>query len=734
VREKDPRLVVTAEDLATDVHWQKGIRCHDCHGGDPDVLESEPAHAAEAGFRKDVSPLQIPDLCGRCHSDASYMERFRPDARTDHTTRFWSSAHGRHLQESSAEGAEGAATCTSCHPRHSIRSAVDTESETHIWNLSENCGSCHRDQLIELRKGVHNKAGEKNDAGVGTALDCVTCHGGDAHALIPVADHNSPVFLDHQVELCGSCHEKHLETYQRSVHGHGLVESGLLLTAVCADCHGAHGIYRAPDRRSTLHTSNVAATCGECHLLIDEKLQRSVHGSEAAPGMVGEHAAPGGTSKRTPSCTDCHQDHDLPHPDFLRFREQIPDRCGNCHPDLSHRYRLSMHGELTALGYEPAAKCSDCHGSHDILPTDSPLSPLSPENRVETCRRCHFNAVPNFTQFDPHASHKDEERYPRLHAIYVWLDFIIYSAFGVFVLFAGGWFVRSFVQTLKYGRHRRLATRERAVVKSAPVNRRFYFVLLISFLVLVLTGVPLKYSFEPWAQQLADALGGFENTSQFHHFFAAIILVFCAGHVIGRLARITRYAREKRPWKQILWGPDSSLPNRRDLRDSWNMIGWFLGRRPKPKFERWTFWEKLDYWALYLLVAVIGTTGLMLWFPNLFCRVLSGESLNVAKVIHAQVAMPAACLLFIIHLFNTHLRPEKFPMDLSVFTGLVSEEHLQEARPEYLERLRREGKLEALRTVVPSHRRLRLFIWSGSIVLLVGLVLLFLIWFAILGK
>ena len=369
-------LYVSNERIAADVHTPKGIKCHDCHGGDPNTFELREAHALENGFRKLESPQDVVPFCGRCHSDAEYMRKFRPDAPIDLVDRFWTSAHGLHLKQ---QGGEHAATCTSCHKPHAMLTASDTNSSLHPSRLAETCGACHQQALVDLRKSVHHKAGVKNEKGAGTLMDCSQCHGADAHGLLPTDHPASPVFLDHQVKSCGECHKDYLASYEHGIHGQGLSKSGLLVTAVCSDCHGAHGIYYAADRRSTLHTANVAATCGTCHHFIEERLNQSVHGTayvaESKPGHATAQA-------RKPACTDCHQGHDALNPDSAEFRFGLLNRCGNCHPDLSQRYRVSLHGQLTELGYLPAATCSDCHGPHDILPvTDSQSHVAASESR-----------------------------------------------------------------------------------------------------------------------------------------------------------------------------------------------------------------------------------------------------------------------------------------------------------------------------------------------------------------
>lgn len=725
------RLFVTPQDLAADIHWQKGIQCRDCHGGNPDTTDLRAAHAQEDGFRRLETPQDAVEFCGRCHSDAEYMQRFQPDAKTDQVAKFWNSAHGRHARD---VGGPEAASCISCHPPHRMQPASNPRSPLHPTQLIETCGACHKEQRKGMRRGVHHAAGEKDEFGRGLPLDCLKCHGQDVHGLPPVRDPVSPVSLDNQVAMCGKCHEKFLTSYQASVHGHGLRASGLTVTAVCSDCHRAHDILYAADGQSSLHSTQVAETCGKCHAFIQDRLAHSVHGQGAGAGGVSERYAPGGNALRHPSCVDCHQGHDLPHPNSPLFRRQIPNRCGNCHTDYALRYGMSVHGQLTELGFEPASKCSDCHGEHDILASSNPASRISPERRVETCRRCHSQATLNFARFDPHANFKDERNYPRLHAVYAWTENIIYLLVGLFLLHAFLWFMRSMIDALRFDRPKRLAAEQVGLLAFPPIHRLVYGVILLCFLGLICTGVPLKYGTQPWAQWLVPRLGGFGATSVWHHFFATVMLAVAIAHVVWVVRLVMQSRRQGTAWQQVFFGPDSPVPTERDARDALGMLRWFIGLGRKPRFERWTYWEKFDYWAVCLAMLLIGGSGLLLWFPTLATRFLPGTVLNIAHVLHSETAVLVAGSLFLMHFFNTHLRPEKFPLDLSVVTGVVTEEHWRRARPEYLERLRREGKLQQLRTVAPSRQRLWLVTAVSLLVIVTGLSLLALSFLASLGK
>lgn len=626
-----------------------------------------------------------------------------------------------------------------CHDCHGGNPASFNVTKAHaalapLSTLRQTCVRCHKDQTLGLLKGVHAKAGDKDERGRGLPLDCSKCHGMNAHAMLPVDDDRSPVFLNNQVRMCGECHPEDQKTYENTVHGKGLYESGLLVTAVCADCHGAHGTYYAADRRSTLHSSNVAATCSKCHQFIQERLENSVHGRGGELGSDTQHTAPGGRTKRKPSCTDCHQGHHFLHPDLAEYRLQLANRCGNCHTDLSSRYSLSMHGELSHQGYSAAANCADCHGSHDVLSVDDPNSRVAPgENRLQTCQKCHVHAVNSFTDFDPHANFKDAAHSPTLYATYGWMTLLVNLAFILFLLHAFLWFARALVHRLWHGGHATHVFEQHALPRYGSIGRALYAVLIIAFLGLTVTGLTFKYSEQHWGQLLASGFGGFRSASVWHHFFAVVAIVACVIHLVRAVARIVRLRRTK-SWKTIVTGPDSLVLGGRDLRDSWGMICWFFGVRRKPGFERWTYWEKLDYWAFFLAAGLIGISGLVLWYPNLFCLVFSGSIINVAHLLHSEFAIYVAGFLFLIHFFHSHFRPEKFPMDLSVMTGLVSLEHLKKYRPEYVARLKREGKLDQLQKAAPSNRRLWLNVFGALLIYTLGLCLLAITVLASLGE
>ena len=245
------------------------------------------------------------------------------------------------------------------------------------------------------------------------------------------------------------------------------------------------------------------------------------------------------------------------------------------------------------------------------------------------------------------------------------------------------WLVRSTVDVIKHGRVQTLVPGHVGYERFSAFHRRMHALLAISFLGLAATGLPLKYSDMAWAQALAHLMGGFSSTSFWHRVFAlttfACFFIYCGIMVVTVRARL----EQKKSLWTLFFGPESPLPTLRDVRDFFGMLRWFVGLGPKPSFERWTYWEKFDFWGALADILVIGGTGLILWFPGFFLSFLPGNTVNVAKVIHSTQALLATGFVFAVHFFNTHLRADKFPADMSMLTGLVSEEEMarRAARP-----------------------------------------------------
>lgn len=274
------------------------------------------------------------------------------------------------------------------------------------------CASCHAEVGTQYQKSMHGMLIAKNDP---NAPNCKECHG--THAILGKSQPTSPTFALNVPVLCARCHregkkaavrytgDQHeiIEHYAESIHGKGLMKSGLTVTAMCTNCHTAHSVMPHADSSSSINPKNIPATCGKCHHGIEDQFQQSIHAK-----LVGK------TDKQLPVCNDCHSAHTIRRADEAGFKLDIMQKCGRCHEDIAKTYFDTYHGKVSQLGYTKTAKCYDCHGAHDILPISDPKSHLSRENVVKTCQNCHPGATRRFAGYLTHATHHDPKKYPFL--------------------------------------------------------------------------------------------------------------------------------------------------------------------------------------------------------------------------------------------------------------------------------------------------------------------------------
>lgn len=226
-----------------------------------------------------------------------------------------------------------------------------------------------------------------------------------------------------------------------------------------------------------------------------------------------------------------------------------------------------------------------------------------------------------------------------------------------------------------------------------PFSRFLHLLVIISFLSLAMTGMIIKFSDVPAFQFLSDFFGGYEVTG-FIHRVAALITFLYFGLHIGYL--FNKRKSRGSSFKNFLKGENSLVPNKRDLIEFGQTFKWFVGKGPRPQYGRWTYWEKFDYFAVFWGVGVIGLSGLILWFPAFFTLLgIPGWFINVATIIHSDEALLATGFIFTVHFFNTHFRPDKFPMDTVIFTGKVELEEFKEDRPREYQILIDNNELES---------------------------------------
>ena len=257
---------------------------------------------------------------------------------------------------------------------------------------------------------------------------------------------------------------------------------------------------------------------------------------------------------------------------------------------------------------------------------------------------------------------------------------------------------------------------EMQVLRFSRLNRGLHFFMILSFINLALTGMSLKFSYTGWAKFLSQLYGGFESAGYMHRFSAVIMIIVFSTHITDLI--VTK-RKEAGSFRALLFGPYSMLFNKKDLKEFIASLKWFLGKGERPEYGRWTYWEKFDYFAVFWGMFVIGSTGMTLWFPEFFTNFIPGYMINVATIIHSDEALLATGFIFTVHFFNTHLRPEKFPMDVVIFTGRVPLDEFKLDRPNEYKELVAKGTLQNY--IVEPYppivlRGIKLFGWTVLII------------------
>jgi cytochrome b subunit of formate dehydrogenase len=586
--------------------------------------------------------------------------------------------------------------------------------------------------------------------------DCLGCHGDKI-------DEKKFLTSVHATNSCTSCHQNvtHIDQHEKTRGAKAEPES-----ATCHRCHKkeaaehyasahyAHEI-QCKDCHSDVHEMTawkgdkvrVVQKCTICHS--DDGYAESVHGQSVLGG-----------NPDSATCSDCHGLHLVPvlkgdEPKVVQFRKEFhTEVCQKCHADkemmernkvfliATQTYYESYHGKVEGLGYPGVvAGCADCHGFHSILPPSDPKSLISDARLVETCGKCHSGANVNFVQWLPHATHNDPDQDPVLYWTFVLMTSLLVSVFGVFWLHTLLWWRKDFWEQRELRAKGIFFPQHVPLEEAGQIYRRFrlfdivlHFVMMTTFIGLVLTGLPLKFSHAPWASGLMHFLGGAALAGLIHRICAAITF----GYFATALAYIAYFLLFKKVGGSLnpvekLFGPDSLCPRWKDIEDIIGMIRWFLNKGPKPSFDRWTYWEKFDFLAVFWGMFAIGLSGLMLWLPEFFTLFLPGWVLNIAAIVHSDEALLASGFIFTVHFFNTHFRPSKFPIDTVIFTGRFPKYELVEERSEQYERMLAEGTLETCRDKYPSVAADLFSEFVGFGMLAIGLLCIFLIAWEFLG-
>ena len=661
--QKDGRSVSLFTDsraIAASEH--SSLSCTDCHDG------------VDAKARPSHGPVAAVD-CRGCHDGIAKTHAFHADF------------------AASAAAATRETDCAACHGTHGIQAASGPKSAFAGTKLAASCGECHAKAAENFLNSAHSAA---LASGRGETPTCLTCH------LHPVAGGGDRLKLKReQTRLCVSCHRDQsrvlaetavsrgfIVSYENSVHEMSLA-GGNAAAANCVDCHGSHETAGALSAGSRVNIRNIPKTCARCHSKEASEYALSAHGSALRKGLPD-----------APVCTTCHGEHHIlksADPNSPVSVRNVSDMvCGTCHGSvrLSERYGMatdrvqtfadSYHGLATRGGSVVAVNCASCHGAHAIRPSTDPLSPINHANLAHTCGQCHAGADAKFTSAPVHvtaSAHGQEPAVYWIATLYVWLIVVV----------VGGMLLHNGLDLVKKVR-RKIGIQKGLIVEEAvphrlylrmTVNERIqHGTLVVSFVTLVITGFMLQFPDAWWVIHIRRHFTHVFEWRGIIHRVAGVVLV-AAG--VWHFAYLAFTVRGRQLFRDL-------LPRIKDGFDAYGILRYNLGLAPeKPKFARFSYIEKTEYWAMMWGSIVMGITGALLWFENTSINLITKLGYDISKTVHLYEAVLATLAIIVWHFYFVIFNPDVYPMNLSWLTGWLSEKEMIEDHPLELERLQREA-------------------------------------------
>jgi len=620
--------------------------------------------------------------CRDCHSDIKVFPHPAEIVRVQCATCHEDEAKSL---SASAHSLLGQSACASCHGGvHELSIAAKL--------LPATCLECHASEVEEFADSIHGQALKKGDR---DAPKCGSCHG-DIHGVKPASEPDSFVSDRRLASTCAKCHSdpgflsRHqipvahpVESYEQSVHGRA-VRAGSEKAANCNDCHGNHDIYPARDGRSRVNHWRVSETCGSCHKEIAANYKESVHGVAVGAGV-----------KDAPACVDCHGEHLILGPQNpaspVYAANVSAETCGRCHgsarmaqlydlpADRVPSYADSYHGLALKGGKITVANCASCHGVHNIFKSADPRSTVNAANLSKTCGHCHQGADRSDYAIGP--IHVRTEAGPN-HPIVKWIRW----TYWVLIPATLGFMLLHNLLDLLSKLARRHPRHESGEV-ALRMNLGFRFAhwgIMASFPTLVVTGFALKYPDSWWAKPLllwetnAGVRGGLHRT-------AAIVLL------LATLYHFVHLALRKRDRSFL----SAMIPTVKDFTDVSDVFRYNLGlTRQEPRFAKFNYAEKMEYWAFLWGTVAMGLSGFLLWFNNFSLRHFPKWMTDAATAVHWYEALLATFSILIWHFYVVIFDPMVYPMDTAWLDGKISADHYRHTRPAYYRALARAGLLE----------------------------------------
>jgi formate dehydrogenase gamma subunit len=669
---------------------QKDEACLACHGAAG--MKSEKGKDISINPAKHAASAHAVLGCRDCHTSIKDFPHPAKIAKVECSTCHTDEAKAF---STSVHALLGETACASCHG--SVHELVTAEKLA-----PAKCAECHAQELKEFAESIHGQAASKGDP---DAPKCQSCHG-SIHKVKAAGEADSAVAAKNLPNTCAKCHSdpgflsRHkipvahpVDSYKQSVHGRA-VAAGSTKAAKCNDCHGNHDIYPARDARSRVNRWRVPETCATCHKEIAKTYDASVHGEAVRTGV-----------KDAPVCVDCHGEHLIlspKNPDSpVNAANVSVETCGRCHSsarmallydlpaDRVPSYAESYHGLALKGGRLTAANCASCHGIHNIFKSADARSTVNTVNLAKTCGQCHQGADQARYSIGPiHVQTGTGPNHPVVKWIR-WTYWVLIPATLGFML------LHNLLDLLsKLIRRRPRHESGEVVLRMNLWFRVAHWGIMLSFPTLVVTGFALKYPDSWWARPLLMWEASTGVRGGLHRVAAVIMIAATAYHFV-------HLALKKRD-RSFIW---AMIPTIKDATDMVEVFLYNLGLSSKePKFAKFNYAEKMEYWAFMWGTVVMALSGFLLWFNNFTLRHFPKWVSDAATAIHWYEALLATFSILIWHFYLVIFDPMVYPMDTAWLDGKISADHYKHTRPAYYRELVKAGLVETPEeTETPGH-------------------------------
>lgn len=564
--------------------------------------------------------------------------------------------------------------CLSCH--------ADITKLNHLAKVQAvNCGTCHEEFIEAFYSSGHYLAAKDGDA---DAPLCADCHG--AHEMASPSEEASAVHPANVAKTCGQCHARGkmaiheddgpYDDWLESIHAQK--KDGKKFNATCSGCHDSHAVgeYTGP-----IAKKNISRTCGKCHEKISTEFETGIHGTALDAGNMS-----------SPTCTDCHGVHKIkaagdPESTVYGYKAVV-GVCAQCHQaerinsrfairSTVESYENSFHGLALKKGDLRSAGCASCHGAHEVLPSSDARSSIHPDNLQATCGKCHPGIGKGVAMGNVHpVLAKDAPTIGEKVQWWVrWAYIMLIPGVLGFMLVHNliDWLkkVRKHVKRMKaMGEYVRLTLNERAQ----------HILLMSSFTLLVISGFALTFGWK--IPGISGPLN--ETIRAYVHRIAAVMM-------IGWSVYHAYWAVFTKRGRGYIW---AMIPRLKDAYDLVYLMAYNVGLwKTKPKFERFSYIEKMEYLAMLWGTVVMVASGFVLWFEEPMLRFLPLWGVDVAHLVHYMEAILATLAIIIWHFYSVLFNPDVAPMATHWLTGTLTEEEMEHEHAAELEQIKRERLL-----------------------------------------